>query len=83
MKARQKGEYVAFQAKLMQRVCGSIALSALSVLVLYLLFWKRRMGDWIVWFLENVLRMDSIDAFYFFGAIRTAFSSRPFRWFSR
>ena len=34
---------------------------------LYLLFWKRRMGDWIVWFLRNVLSMDHQAAYYFYS----------------
>ncbi len=67
MKTNRKDEYWAFQLKLMRRVCGSAALSVLIVMGLYLLFWKRRMGDWIVWFLRNVMSMDHQAAYYFYS----------------
>lgn len=99
MRIRRKDEYGAFQFKLMLRVCGSAVLSVLSVMALYLLFWKRRMGNWIVWFLVNVLDMGSQDAYYFYcdhfrgnkdrffiGAMLLVFAVllwRIFRWTAR
>lgn len=35
----------------------------LIVICLYLFFWKRRVGDWIVWLLETVLRIEPEEAF--------------------
>lgn len=67
MNFNRKDEYAAFQFKLMLRVCGSAALSVLIVAGLYLLFWKRRMGDWIVWFLQTVMHMEHQAAFYFYS----------------
>lgn len=69
MKSDRKEEYAAFQRKLMQRVCGSAVLSALAVLALYLLVWKRRMGDVVVWVLRNVLQMDYNNAYYFYDDV--------------
>ena len=53
----------------MRRVCGSAVLSAVIVLALYLLVWKRRMGDVVVWFLRTVLRMDFNSAYYFYDDV--------------
>lgn len=66
MKRTDRDEYAAFHAKLTWRVCGSVALSVLIVVMLYRLLWKRRMGDVIVWFLVHVLDMSRQDAFYFY-----------------
>ena len=67
MKTDRKDEYSAFQATLIRRVGGSVALSITIVMAMYLLFWKRRMGNWIVWFLQNILQMDFYDAYNFYG----------------
>ena len=67
MKPDRKDEYSAFQATLIRRVGGSVALSITIVMAMYLLFWKRRMGNWIVWFLQNILQMDFYDAYNFYG----------------
>ena len=67
MKTDRKDEYFAFQATLIRRVGGSVALSITIVMAMYLLFWKRRMGNWIVWFLQNILQMDFYDAYNFYG----------------
>ena len=67
MKTDRKDEYSAFQATLIRRVGGSVALSLTIVMAMYLLFWKRRMGNWIVWFLQNILQMDFYDAYNFYG----------------
>lgn len=66
MKPDRKDEYSAFQATLIRRVGGSIALSVVIVMGMYLLFWKQRMGNWIVWFLQNILQMDFYDAYNFY-----------------
>ena len=67
MKTDRKDEYSAFQATLIRQVGGSVALSITIVMAMYLLFWKRRMGNWIVWFLQNILQMDFYDAYNFYG----------------
>lgn len=67
MKTDRKDEYSAFQATLIWQVGGSVALSITIVMAMYLLFWKRRMGNWIVWFLQNILQMDFYDAYNFYG----------------
>ena len=67
MKINRKDEYAAFQFKLMRRVCASIAASAFTVAGLYLFLWKQRMGEWVVWFLRNVVKMGHQDAFYFYS----------------
>ena len=67
MKRMDRDEYSVFHAKLTRRVCGSVALSVLIVVMLYRLLWKRRMGDVIVWFLVNVLDMSRQEAFYFYA----------------
>ena len=67
MKTDRKDDYSAFQATLIRRVGGSVALSITIVMAMYLLFWKRRMGNWIVWFLQNILQMDFYDAYNFYG----------------
>lgn len=67
MRKNEAEGYAAFQKKLMHRVCGSAALSALIVAGLYLLIWKRRMGNWVVWLLETAFGMDALDAYYFYA----------------
>lgn len=66
MKRKHRDEYAVFHFKLIRRVCGSVVLSVLIVAALYRLFWKRRMGNWVVWFLQNVLGMDFEHAYYFY-----------------
>lgn len=66
MKTERKDEYAALQRRLMRQVFGSVALSALIVAALYLLVWKQRMGDLVVRFMETVLRMNGIEAYYFY-----------------
>lgn len=99
MRAKEKDTYAAFRAKLMGRFCAAIAASAAAVLGLYLFLWRQRMGDWVLWFLERVLRMDHRSAFYFysdhfrnnreaffFAALLLVFSLllwRIFRWVTR
>lgn len=64
---RNRDEYAVFHSKLIRRVCGSVVLSVAVVAALYRLFWKRRMGNWVVWFLQNVLGMDFEHAYYFYN----------------
>lgn len=66
MKRKDRDEYAVFHSKLIRRVCGSVVLSVVIVAALYQLFWKRRMGNWVVWFLQNVLGMDFENAYYFY-----------------
>lgn len=66
MKRTDRDEYAVFHSKLIRRVCGSVVLSVAIVAALYRLFWKRRMGNWVVWFLQNVLGMDFQRAYYFY-----------------
>ena len=68
MKVELRDEYAAFQYKLLRRVCGSIALSALIVVGMYLLLWKRRMGDWVIWLLETCFKMEDMEAYYFYNS---------------
>ena len=58
MKNDQKDEYFAFQEKLIRRVWINVATSIAIVVGLYLLIWKQRVGDWIVWLLENVFQIN-------------------------
>ena len=67
MRSSRKDEYAVFHSKLIRRVCGSVVLSVAIVAALYRLFWKRRMGNWVVWFLQNVLGMDFEGAYYFYN----------------
>lgn len=96
---KDKGEYSQFQEKIMQRFCTNAIFSVAAVIVLYLLFWKQRGGNWVVWLLENFFRISQEQAFLiyhfyfrsykeiFFGvAILCIFSAllwRLFRWMTR
>ena len=66
MKNDQKDEYFAFQEKLIRRVWINVATSIAIVVGLYLLIWKQRVGDWIVWLLENVFQINHEDAFLYY-----------------
>ncbi len=67
MKPKGSDEYLAFQSKLIRRACINVAVSVAVVVALYLLVWKQRMGDWIVWLLENVFHMSHQNAFYYYS----------------
>ena len=67
MKPDRKDEYLAFQSKLIRRACVNAITSAAVVVGLYLFVWKQRMGDWIMWLLENVFNMLHEDAFYYYN----------------
>ncbi len=67
MNRNWKDEYTAFRLKLLRYICGCIVLSALLVLTLYLFFWRQRMGNWIVWGLETLFGMGSLEAYYFYA----------------
>lgn len=62
----KREEYAAFQRKIMRRFCLDIFISVFVVVVLYLLLWKRRFGDWTVRLLEVVLNTSYEQAFYFY-----------------
>jgi len=66
LKNDQKDEYFAFQEKLIRRVWINVATSIAIVVGLYLLIWKQRVGDWIVWLLENVFQINHEDAFLYY-----------------
>ena len=66
MKNDQKDAYFAFQEKLIRRVWINVATSIAIVVGLYLLIWKQRVGDWIVWLLENVIQINHEDAFLYY-----------------
>ena len=66
MKNDQKDEYFAFQEKLIRRVWINVATSIAIVVGLYLLIWKQRVGDWIVWLLDNVFQINHEDAFLYY-----------------
>lgn len=99
MRNNRKEEFAAFQAKIMGRCCGSALISVLVVAGLYLLLWKRRLGDAVVSLLEHLLRVSHEEAFgmyhtyfrgnkeaFFIAAIMLVFLLllwRLFRWMSR
>lgn len=66
MRSRRKEEYGAFQKKIMQRFCLNISISVLVVIILYLLLWKQRFGNWTVSFLEFFTGMEHERAFYIY-----------------
>lgn len=73
----KKQDYTAFQVKLMRRFCVSALVSSAVVVGLYLFLWKRRIGDWVVSFLESWLKLEHEDAFLlyhnYFRGFREAF----------
>lgn len=50
----------------MQRFCTNAIISVMVVTILYLLFWKQRGGNWIVWILEIFLGGGQERAFYIY-----------------
>lgn len=63
LKDNKKGEYSEFQTKIMWRFCINAFISAISVIIIYLFFWKQRVGNWIVWFLEHCMKFGHEQAF--------------------
>ena len=61
-----KDEYLEFQKKIMRRFCENAIISIVAVFVVYLLFWRRRAGDWIVWFLRYFMKIGEEQAFYLY-----------------
>lgn len=66
MKKREKGEYSEFQSKITRRFCINALLSIAAVFLLYFLVWRQRGGNWIVWFLEHILRFKYEQAYAFY-----------------
>lgn len=66
MKSHKKEEYVAFQRKIMRRFCLAVFGSVCVVVVLYLVLWRRRFGDWTVRLLEYGLKIGHEEAFYLY-----------------
>lgn len=62
-----KKEYSEFQTKIMRRICANAVISVVAVILIYLFFWRRRAGNWIVWFLESFMQMGHEQAFYLYN----------------
>lgn len=60
-------DYSAFQVRIMWRFCTSALVSTAIVILLYLFFWKERMGEWIVRLIELWMDIDHEDAFYVYN----------------
>lgn len=73
----KKADYTAFQVKIMRRFCASAIFSCTVVIGLYLFLWKKRMGDWVVGFLQSWIGLGHEDAFLlyhnYFRGFREAF----------
>lgn len=63
MKDDRQDEYVVFQSKIMWRILGNAMFSIAVVLMIYLFFWKHRVGDWIVWLLSSFSNISHEEAF--------------------
>ena len=63
LKDKEKDEYLEFQAKIMGRFCVNAIISVAAVIMVYLFFWKRRVGDWIVWLFEHFMKIGHEQAF--------------------
>lgn len=63
MKKNRQEDFSVFQQKIAVRFLGSAVLSILIVVAIYLFLWKKRFGDFIVYFLELFLKMDHEEAF--------------------
>lgn len=66
MKKREKGEYSEFQSKITRRFCINALLSITAVFLLYFLVWRQRGGNWIVWFLEHIIKLKYEQAYLFY-----------------
>ena len=73
----KKADYTAFQVKIMRRFCASAIFSCTVVIGLYLFFWKKRIGDWVVSLLQSWMGLGHEDAFLlyhnYFRGVREAF----------
>lgn len=73
----KKTDYTAFQVKVMRRFCASAIFSCTVVVGLYLVLWKKRMGDWIVGLLQSWMGLEHEEAFLlyhnYFRGFREAF----------
>ena len=49
----KKTDYTVFQVKIMRRFCANAIFSCAVVIGLYLFLWKKRVGDWVVAFLQS------------------------------
>ena len=66
MKNTKSGEYSDFQTKIMWRFCTNAFISVAAVIILYVFFWKQRIGDWIVWLLQHFMNMGQEEAFWIY-----------------
>lgn len=58
----KKSKYFKLKLKVFLRTLGMIVLAFGLILLLYRRFWFGRVGDWIVYFLQNVFHLDYYDA---------------------
>lgn len=65
----KENKYSGFQKKILLRFCLNIVASVLIVVILYILFWKQRAGDGIVWFLDNVMKLPHEKSFLMYHYI--------------
>lgn len=59
---KKKSGYAKLKIKVFLRTMGMIVLAFGFIFTLYRRFWFGRVGDWIVIFLQNVFRLDYMDA---------------------
>lgn len=59
---RKKSRYLKLKFKVFLRTFGMIVLAFCIILILYRRFWFRRVGEWIVLFLQNIFHLDYYDA---------------------
>lgn len=63
----EKADFTVFQIRVMRRFCASALISTTLAVGLYLFLWKHRMGDWVVYLMEAILKIDHEDAFYLYN----------------
>lgn len=63
---RRKGDFSAFQLRVMARFCAAALTATGAVIALYLFLWKRRGGDLVVWLMERWLDIPHERAFYLY-----------------
>ncbi len=63
MKPKKRDDYAAFKAKIIKRFFGIALLAFAIVVLLYLLVWQQRGGDWIVGLSQSVFGLSYEEAF--------------------
>ena len=64
---KEQADFTVFQIRIMRCFCASALISTMLVVGLYLFLWKRRMGDWMVYLMEAVWKIDHEEAFYLYN----------------